>query len=62
MSHDLNIYNTQTLQELYAVSFWKAYKVWPHANSKLKSKTELVNAIIMLDNKVQGDYYDTNGI
>lgn len=53
--HDLNIYNVQTLQELYAVSFWKAYKIWPHANSKLKSKAELVNAINLLDTKLQGE-------
>jgi hypothetical protein len=55
MDHDLNLYNVNTLQELYAVSFWKAYKVWPHANSKVKSKAELVNAIKLLDHKLQGE-------
>jgi Txe/YoeB family toxin of Txe-Axe toxin-antitoxin module len=57
MSDDLNLYNVDTLQELYAVSFWKAYKVWPHANSKLKSKVELVQAIKTLSDKIEGDYY-----
>ena len=61
MDHDLNLYNVNTLQELYAVSFWKTYKVWPHANSKLKSKAELVNAIKLLDHKLQGEQYDANG-
>ena len=43
MSHDLNLYNTNTLQELYAVSYWKAYKVWPrYSHSIPKSKAELI--------------------
>ena len=53
--HDLNLYNVQTLQELYAVAFWKTYKVWPHANSKLKSRIELITAIKLLDHKLQGE-------
>ena len=53
--HDLNIYNIQALQELYAVAFWKTYKVWPHVNSKVKSKAELVSAIKLLNHKLQGE-------
>ena len=34
MDHDLNLYNVDTLQELYAVSFWKAYKIWPRADGR----------------------------
>ena len=52
MSHDLNLYNTQTLQELYAVSYWKAYKVWPrYSHSIPKSKAELIAEINYLSTK-----------
>jgi hypothetical protein len=58
MDHDLNLYNVDTLQELYAVSFWKAYKVWPRANGAIKaSKPELVQAIKELSDKLQENYY-----
>jgi hypothetical protein len=58
MNHDLNLYNVDTLQELYAVSFWKAYKVWPRANGAMTStKPELVQAIKELSDKLQEQYY-----
>jgi len=54
MDNDLAIYNYDTLQELYAVSFWKAYKVWPRANSIIKrSKQDLIKDIQDLSTKLQ---------
>jgi hypothetical protein len=59
MPNDLHLYNVDTLQELYAVSFWKAYKVWPRANSAVNAtKTELIQSISELSDKILGDYYD----
>ena len=58
MSNDLHLYNVNTLQELYAVSFWKAYKIWPRADGAMKaSKPELVQAIKELSDKLQENYY-----
>lgn len=56
MDNDLAIYNYDTLQELYAVSFWKAYKVWPRANSLIKrSKKELIQDIQDLSTKLESE-------
>ena len=56
MNNDLAIYNYDTLQELYAVSFWKVYKVWPRANSIIKrSKKDLIKDIQNLSTKLQGE-------
>jgi len=58
MDNDLNLYNVETLQELYAVAFWKAYKVWPRANNAMKcSKPELVMAISELSDKIKENDY-----
>lgn len=58
MIHDLNLYNKDTLQELYALSYWKAYKVWPRAHeAQNASKLELVQAIKELSDKsMENDY------
>lgn len=58
MANDLHLYNVDTLQELYAVAFWKAYKVWPRANGAIKAdKNELIKSISKLSDKILGDYY-----
>ena len=58
MDNDLNLYNVETLQELYAIAFWKAYKVWPRANNAMKcSKPELVMAISELSDKIKENDY-----
>ena len=44
--------------ELYAIAFWKAYKVWPRANNAMKcSKPELVMAISELSDKIKENDY-----
>jgi hypothetical protein len=52
MQHDLNLYNVDALQELYAIAFWRAYKVFPRANSAKKvHKQNLIKRIIKLESR-----------
>ena len=56
MNTELNLYNLETLQELYAVAFWKVYKVWPRHHIKMRTtKPKLIKNINRLSNKLQGE-------
>ena len=44
MSNDLELYNTDTLHELYAVAFWKVYGRFPQPNVDVK-RQQLINQI-----------------
>ena len=56
MDNDLKLYNLETLQELYAVAFWKVYKIWPRHHIKMKTtRTKLIKSINRLSDKLQGE-------
>ena len=56
MNNDLKLYNLETLQELYAVAFWKVYKIWPRHHIKMRTtKPKLIKSINRLSNKLQGE-------
>ena len=44
MSNDLELYNTETLHELYAVAFWKVYGRFPKPNVN-SNRQDLINTI-----------------
>lgn len=45
MSHDLELYNTQTLQELYAVAYWKVYNKFPKYEAQQDNRKYLIHHI-----------------
>lgn len=44
MTHDLELYNKDTLHELYAIAFWKVYGQFPKPSTNF-SKDVLINQI-----------------
>jgi hypothetical protein len=54
--HDLHLYNTETLHELYALAFWKVYRRFPE-NGPKTTRSYLIRKINKLSYKLasQGD-------
>ena len=51
MNNDLELYNTDTLHELYAVACWKVYGKFPEPNFNY-SRIALINQINSLSYKL----------
>ena len=52
MVHDLKLYNTETLHELYAVAFWKVHGKFPENNTKI-TRSYLIHKINSLSYKLE---------
>jgi hypothetical protein len=52
MNNDLQLYNVNTLHELYAVAFWKVYGHFPK-NESGQTKVDLIHSINVLSYKLQ---------